>query len=204
MKFSRTKLDGLWLIELELREDERGFLARTYCESRSSPRRDSTPAGRNAILRSPKVRHDSRDALPNRPKARNQTYPAARLVRSSTCWWMSAATRQHSVSGKVLNLRLIITARSTFPAVSRTASNVSRITAFLPDVRVLPRRSCARFALQRSESWNRPPIANPMPSERDPQSAITSRFEMKILVTGATGFIGSAFCKRRWATRSAE
>ena len=32
MKFSRTKLDGLWLIELELREDERGFLARTYCD----------------------------------------------------------------------------------------------------------------------------------------------------------------------------
>lgn len=32
MNFSRTKLDGLWLIELELREDERGFLARTYCE----------------------------------------------------------------------------------------------------------------------------------------------------------------------------
>ena len=24
---------GLWLIELELREDERGFLARTYCEN---------------------------------------------------------------------------------------------------------------------------------------------------------------------------
>ena len=32
MKFSQTKLSGLWLIELELREDERGFLARTYCE----------------------------------------------------------------------------------------------------------------------------------------------------------------------------
>jgi dTDP-4-dehydrorhamnose 3,5-epimerase len=32
MKFSPTMLDGLWLIELELREDERGFLARTYCE----------------------------------------------------------------------------------------------------------------------------------------------------------------------------
>lgn len=32
MKFTRTRLDGLWLIELELREDERGFLARTYCE----------------------------------------------------------------------------------------------------------------------------------------------------------------------------
>src|SRR5271154_1724182 len=32
MKFSRTKLDGLWLIDLELREDERGFLARTFCE----------------------------------------------------------------------------------------------------------------------------------------------------------------------------
>ncbi len=32
MKFSPTKLAGLWLIELELREDERGFLARTYCE----------------------------------------------------------------------------------------------------------------------------------------------------------------------------
>jgi dTDP-4-dehydrorhamnose 3,5-epimerase len=33
MKFSRTTLPGLWLIELELREDERGFLARTYCEN---------------------------------------------------------------------------------------------------------------------------------------------------------------------------
>ncbi|HEX3799172.1 MAG TPA: dTDP-4-dehydrorhamnose 3,5-epimerase [Verrucomicrobiae bacterium] len=33
MKFSRTTLEGLWLIELELREDERGFLARTYCEN---------------------------------------------------------------------------------------------------------------------------------------------------------------------------
>jgi dTDP-4-dehydrorhamnose 3,5-epimerase len=32
MKFSRTALDGVWLIELELREDERGFLARTFCE----------------------------------------------------------------------------------------------------------------------------------------------------------------------------
>ena len=32
MKFSQSKLDGLWLIELEPREDERGFLARTFCE----------------------------------------------------------------------------------------------------------------------------------------------------------------------------
>lgn len=33
MKFTQTKLTGLWLIELELREDGRGFLARTYCEN---------------------------------------------------------------------------------------------------------------------------------------------------------------------------
>lgn len=33
MKFSPTTLAGLWLIELELREDERGFLARTFCEN---------------------------------------------------------------------------------------------------------------------------------------------------------------------------
>ncbi len=32
MKFSRTSLPGVWLIELELREDRRGFLARTYCD----------------------------------------------------------------------------------------------------------------------------------------------------------------------------
>lgn len=32
MKFAETELAGLWLIELELRQDERGFLARTYCE----------------------------------------------------------------------------------------------------------------------------------------------------------------------------
>lgn len=36
MKFSRTTLPGVWLIELELREDERGFLARTYCEKEFS------------------------------------------------------------------------------------------------------------------------------------------------------------------------
>lgn len=32
MKFFPTTLAGLWRIELEPREDERGFLARTYCE----------------------------------------------------------------------------------------------------------------------------------------------------------------------------
>jgi dTDP-4-dehydrorhamnose 3,5-epimerase len=32
MKFSQTTLPGVWRIDLELREDERGFLARTYCE----------------------------------------------------------------------------------------------------------------------------------------------------------------------------
>jgi dTDP-4-dehydrorhamnose 3,5-epimerase len=33
MKFSKTSLAGLWIIDLELREDERGFLARTFCEN---------------------------------------------------------------------------------------------------------------------------------------------------------------------------
>ena len=33
MKFVPTSLPGIWRIELELREDERGFLARTFCES---------------------------------------------------------------------------------------------------------------------------------------------------------------------------
>jgi dTDP-4-dehydrorhamnose 3,5-epimerase len=33
MKFSKTSLLGVWVIDLELREDERGFLARTYCET---------------------------------------------------------------------------------------------------------------------------------------------------------------------------
>ncbi len=32
MKFTTTTLPGVWLIDLELRADERGFLARTYCE----------------------------------------------------------------------------------------------------------------------------------------------------------------------------
>ncbi|MCP5178347.1 MAG: dTDP-4-dehydrorhamnose 3,5-epimerase [Pseudomonadales bacterium] len=33
MIFSPTRLHGLWHIDLELREDERGFLARTYCDN---------------------------------------------------------------------------------------------------------------------------------------------------------------------------
>jgi dTDP-4-dehydrorhamnose 3,5-epimerase len=32
MKFSLTSFAGVHLVELELREDERGFLARTYCD----------------------------------------------------------------------------------------------------------------------------------------------------------------------------
>src|SRR3954454_11158384 len=33
MKFSQTTLPGIWLLDLELREDDRGFLARTYCDN---------------------------------------------------------------------------------------------------------------------------------------------------------------------------
>ncbi len=33
MNFSRTSLPGVWVIELEPKEDERGFLARTFCEN---------------------------------------------------------------------------------------------------------------------------------------------------------------------------
>ena len=32
MKFTRTRLEGVWLIELEPRGDERGSFVRTYCE----------------------------------------------------------------------------------------------------------------------------------------------------------------------------
>jgi dTDP-4-dehydrorhamnose 3,5-epimerase len=38
MKFSETTLSGVWLIDLELREDERGFFARTFCEKEFSER----------------------------------------------------------------------------------------------------------------------------------------------------------------------
>ena len=33
MKFSEASLPGVWIIDPQLREDERGFLARTYCEN---------------------------------------------------------------------------------------------------------------------------------------------------------------------------
>lgn len=33
MKFSPATLSGVWIIDPELREDERGFFARTYCEN---------------------------------------------------------------------------------------------------------------------------------------------------------------------------
>ena len=32
MKFLTTSLPGVWIIDLEVREDERGFFTRTYCE----------------------------------------------------------------------------------------------------------------------------------------------------------------------------
>jgi dTDP-4-dehydrorhamnose 3,5-epimerase len=33
MKFSPTKLSGVWLVDLERHEDERGFFARSWCQS---------------------------------------------------------------------------------------------------------------------------------------------------------------------------
>ena len=38
MKFIPATLSGVWRIELEPREDERGFLARTYCEQEFAER----------------------------------------------------------------------------------------------------------------------------------------------------------------------
>lgn len=33
MKFIQTEIPGVWIIELEYKEDERGFLARVFCEN---------------------------------------------------------------------------------------------------------------------------------------------------------------------------
>ena len=33
MRFSPSSLPGVWVIDLELRQDERGFFARTFCEN---------------------------------------------------------------------------------------------------------------------------------------------------------------------------
>jgi dTDP-4-dehydrorhamnose 3,5-epimerase len=38
MIFTPQKLAGVWTVQLELREDERGFLARTYCEDEFAAR----------------------------------------------------------------------------------------------------------------------------------------------------------------------
>src|SRR5258708_40370776 len=42
MKFSTTSLPGVWLIEMELIEDPRGFFARTYCEKEFEAHRLNT------------------------------------------------------------------------------------------------------------------------------------------------------------------
>lgn len=42
MKFSQTALPGVWILDPELREDVRGFLARTYCENEFSTHKLNT------------------------------------------------------------------------------------------------------------------------------------------------------------------
>lgn len=42
MKFAQGSLPGIWIIDPELREDERGFLARTYCQNEFSAHRLNT------------------------------------------------------------------------------------------------------------------------------------------------------------------
>jgi dTDP-4-dehydrorhamnose 3,5-epimerase len=42
MKFTRASLSGVWLIELEVREDTRGLFARAYCEDEFAKRNLNT------------------------------------------------------------------------------------------------------------------------------------------------------------------
>jgi dTDP-4-dehydrorhamnose 3,5-epimerase len=56
MKFSKTAIDGVFLIELDATEDERGFFARTFCEEEFAragiamqPKQISTSHNRDAL-----------------------------------------------------------------------------------------------------------------------------------------------------------
>ena len=37
MKFTETKIKGMYVIELDKREDERGFFARIFCKEEAAP-----------------------------------------------------------------------------------------------------------------------------------------------------------------------
>ena len=85
MIFTATELPGAYVIDLERREDERGFFARTFCRGGV---RGARPAARSSsqcnLSFNRSARDASRDALSGEPRTRRPSSSAARAARSRT------------------------------------------------------------------------------------------------------------------------
>jgi dTDP-4-dehydrorhamnose 3,5-epimerase len=200
MKFSRTTLAGLWLIDLELREDERGFLARTYCENEFAandlntcwPQCNLTLTEKRGMVRGMHFQAD--------PK------PEIKLIRCA--------------AGAIFDV--LVDVRRDSPTFGRwegfELSSANRRMLYVPGGFAHGFQclmdNCEVFymmsefyvsKLARGIRWNDPavnikwPIAEAMLSERDRNLPLLSSLTWKILLTGPTGFIGSNFVRQALA-----
>ena len=82
MNFTKTNLEGAFVIEIQRLEDERGFFARTFCQ-REFRSMDSTPIWHSAIFRTTRKREPCVECTFKRLRIRKLSWCSAHRVRST-------------------------------------------------------------------------------------------------------------------------
>ncbi len=200
MKFSRTTLAGLWLIELELREDERGFLARTYCENEFAalglntrwPQCNLTRTNQRGTVRGMHYQAD--------PK------PEIKLIRCAAGAIFDVLVdvrRESPTFGRWEGFELSAANHRTLYVPGGFAHGFQCLAdgceVFYQMSEFLCLRTGARPPLERSRREHPMAHRRANPLGARPETAVARRPRLKILLTGPTGFIGSNFVRHALA-----
>ena len=128
MIFTETKLRGAFIIDLERREDNRGFFARTFCQNEFEEHglKPDHRAGQPRVRTSARARCAACTSSFRPPPRRSSC--AARAARSSTSSSTCVRRARRTSSTSRSSSAPTTTARSTCPSASRTATRCSRTT----------------------------------------------------------------------------
>lgn len=107
MKFTQTALAGVWILDPERREDDRGFFARTWC------RREFETHGLDPALVQCNISHNRRAGTVRGMHFQTEPFPEIKLVRCS----------RGAILDCVIDLRLESPTHGQSLAVELTADN---------------------------------------------------------------------------------
>ena len=122
MIFTETTLAGAFVIDLERREDDRGYFARAFCQNEFADHGLKPVIAQANVAFNKRRRHAPRDALPVPARARRRRSCAARVARSSTSSSTSGRRARRTSSTSRCGSTRRTAARSTSRSGSPTAT----------------------------------------------------------------------------------